>query len=411
MHRTHGALGLALLGTLIAAATPHAASRNVDDFEDRTLQAASGLFWIPICDDQFGGASRVTLEPSSEGAGGSRGALRLHGRTRKSEMSLVVAGAWVALGPRGGPVDLDGFDRLRFRVRGQGAGLEVGIRRGDTAGAQYNAMAPFTVTPEWSTVEIPFVDLKPQVPPNAEAPAWSASGCWYLGIATTPGRELAFDVQVDDVEVVGPGGAAAPSTDAPDGGAVYSDVVELAAPASLPELPWTVLAADEAGDGLHAGLPAARALSYAYEAASDRVWFRVELENDLPEDWFGMNVAVDADRDQANGSPWWGTNEGFRWDRLFTAYLFRVGSRWQGAFGVADSAGMARWETGSVARTGITLSADRAAREIRVAIPRKSLDDDLDMNLVATVGSALTFNDDVPGTGWATTTGARVRRW
>lgn len=383
------------------------ASRVIDDFEDRDLLTDTNLGWIVLADDLFGGSSHSKVEIVSPGASGSKAALRISGRAVKDGAPFILAGSWTPLDASGGPCDLTGFDGIRFRVRGRATGeMEVGVRRGSGSGL-YNVMGAFTVREDWNVVEIPFRSLvaKPPAKPGTE---WDPTSVWYFGFSTPANVESEFSIELDDVELVGGSGERAQ----PAATAVpYSILTTLASTEAARSLSWRNLASEEAGDAQVARLPDARSLGYHYDASADRMWFRVQLESTPPGDWFGLNVAVDADRDQTNGSPWWGTNKAFHWDRLISAYLFRVGDRWQGILGVADSAGVARGEMGSLATTEVIVGADRDEPALFVGVPRASIDDDLEMNVIATVGSAMAPNDDVPNAGFATTKRQDMERW
>jgi hypothetical protein len=51
-------IGIAVAPDPFAATHPSpAATARVDDFEDRDLVTAAGHSWIPLADDQFGGAT------------------------------------------------------------------------------------------------------------------------------------------------------------------------------------------------------------------------------------------------------------------------------------------------------------------------------------------------------------------
>ena len=45
----------------------------------------------------------------------------------------------------------------------------------------------------------------------------------------------------------------------------------------------------------------------------------VELAEPPNRQWFGINIAIDSDLDDANGTNWWGANSEFKFDRLLTA--------------------------------------------------------------------------------------------
>src|SRR5215216_6790240 len=82
--------------------------------------------------------------------------------------------------------------------------------------------------------------------------------------------------------------------------------VQLLRPEKLPHLSWQSLASEGQGDGLFAKLPDAKELAYALAPKGDLIWFKVRVHEPLPEDWFGINVAIDSDGNPDNGMSWWG---------------------------------------------------------------------------------------------------------
>lgn len=165
---------------------------------------------------------------------------------------------------------------------------------------------------------------------------------------------------------------------------------------SLKTLAWVSLAADPAGDTLQQRLPDAKELSYAIDPASGVLWFRMQLHAPAPERWFGINVAFDDDEIPDNGIAWWGSNPA-KFDRLASAYLFKAHDDWQGYFGVADSASVAR-DLGSQTRA-IKVAVDPQARAILLGVPRSALGAKQTVRVMATVGSMVANNDDVPNEG------------
>src|SRR5262249_38711812 len=162
---------------LAGPAQPASPPWLLDDFESPEHLAANELAWITLGDDQFGGASTLTLEPVAGGAHGSAHALRLRGSLAASGPAFLRA--WAPLDGQGRPVDLGGFEALRFFARGEGK-FQAGMRSGARSGMA-NFMAPFTAGPEWKAVEIPFERLAP-VGPGPKDAKWSSGEVHWLGI-------------------------------------------------------------------------------------------------------------------------------------------------------------------------------------------------------------------------------------
>jgi hypothetical protein len=168
----------------------------------------------------------------------------------------------------------------------------------------------------------------------------------------------------------------------------------------LASLAWVALAADPPGDGQQKRLPDATALSYAIDPKTGVVWFKVTVREPLPERWFGVNVAIDSDGDPDNGTAWWGTNKS-KFDRLASAYLFKAEDDWQGYFGVGDSQSIGRGDMTNLTRD-VKVALDRDERSIFLGIPRSALGPAQTIRVIATVGSMLANNDDVPNEGMVT---------
>src|SRR6185295_14007191 len=176
--------------------------------------------------------------------------------------------------------------------------------------------------------------------------------------------------------------------------------VQLLAAGPLASLTWHSLASDSQGDVLHPRLPEAKELSYAIDSKAGLVWFKVSVYEPLPEHWFGINVAIDDDGNPDNGLPWWGTNK-FKLDHLASAYLFEAEGYWQGVAGVADSVAAGRMVFSNLSRD-VKVALDREQRAILLGIPRSALGKAPAIRVIATVGSMLVNNDDVPNEGAVT---------
>jgi hypothetical protein len=173
--------------------------------------------------------------------------------------------------------------------------------------------------------------------------------------------------------------------------------VELMSGDSLASFPWTSLAADPRGDGLKARLPDAKELFYAIDAKADLVWFKVITWDAVPEDWFGISVAFDSDGQPDNGMTWWGTNK-TKFDRIACAFLFKADDHWQGYAGVGDSESIGRGNMTNLT-TDVRVAVDRGQRALAIGVPRSALGAATAIRALATVGSMVANNDDVPNEG------------
>ena len=394
----------ALLATLMSLipALPHPlfgadeATWTLDDFEDGDLKAASGNAWFPLADDVAGGTSEARLELRSGGTGASRNTLGFTGRLGGG--GRAFAGAWVSLDHTGRTVNLEAFEGIRLRVKGP-AKLQVGLR-----GGGINYMAGIEAGAEWRVVEVPFASLAPlgKVPDGTH---WSAKALDTFGITTpqlpTDKAQAAGDVafEVDDVMLYGPGkGHVEPI---PAGVPAGIANVRLTAAAAIPTTGWIFLADDPAMDGNIPSLPDATRLEMIPAGADGILWFRVLLREAPHDRWMGMNIVLDVDGDPANGTAWWGKNAAFKFDRLVSVWCFNGAEGCQGFIGIADAEQIA---SGVFAAGGerLRIAIDRERRAFVVGGPRDALRLGASaVRLVGAVGSALLWNDDVPGEGAA----------
>jgi hypothetical protein len=383
---------LVLIGTTAvpgAAAGAHAApAGRIDDFEDRDLVSASGLSWIPLADDQFGGGTILKLEVARPGASGSKGAMRI--AATLGEGPNAVAGAWTPVVPGGRAADLTGIDGLRLSLRGHGEVL-VGIRRGGGMGG-VNFMARVPVGPDWQSVVVPFLKLEPQGK-GVETTAWDPHDARWIGISSVPGAQGSFEVEVDDVAWSVHGSAAKPAWSANEPAAFRTMPKD--DPAPLSRLAWRELAEDPGGDG-KPRLPDARALSVATDPGRSIVWLRIDLQDAIPAEWMGVNLVLDTDGDPENGTPWWGKNTSFKFDRLVTAWVFVAQDHYEGMIGVAPPDQVAAGLVTS--DDDLHLALDRSARRVYLGVPSR-LFSLTQVRAVAAVGSSFIFSDDLPDTG------------
>ena len=374
-----------------AAAAPAPASPSrIDDFEDRDLVSASGLSWTPLGDDLFGGGTSVHLEPVRTGANGSKGAMRVTATLADGPNS--VAGAWAPIVPGGRPADLSALDGLRLSLRGHGDVL-VGIRRGGPMGG-VNFMARIAAGPEWQSVAVPFSQLAPQGK-GAETIAWDPHDARWVGVTTVPGATGAFEVELDDVAFSAKDAAARPAwsaKDTPTFRAMPKDD-----PAPLSRLAWSELAQDPRGDG-KPRLPDARALSVAVDTGKGLTWVRIDLEDAIPADWMGVNLVLDTDGDQENGTSWWGGNKTFKFDRMVTAWVFVAKERYEGMIGIAPADQVAAGFVTS--DDDVHLALDRTGRRVYLGFPSLSISGRT-VRAVAAVGSSFIYSDDLPDKGSA----------
>ena len=165
-------------------------------------------------------------------------------------------------------------------------------------------------------------------------------------------------------------------------------------------LSWTLLVSDDQGDGRDSTLADGKALHYYYDTQTDSLWFKIDLHGPLNPIAFGLNLVVDADRNQENGGTWWGRNNTFTYDKLVTVWVASAGpAAYAGTIGIADPAGVQQGRFTNLAQNNIALSVDPENQALFVGLKRTDLDEDGTMNLIAAVGSNRMWNDDIADTG------------
>lgn len=363
---------------LLGAGADRAPSYLVDDFEDGDRVARSGASWVPLTDAILGGGSTMRL--SVAGAPGQR-ALKAEGTIAPKGF----AGAWLALDRDARAVDLHAFRAIRLRLRGTG-GWVVGLRVG--AGRMDNFLAPVSGSDVWTSVEVPLSVLRPRegdTGPDLGEVRW-------IGVQAAPGRSGDYAVEIDDVELVG---AAQPAS--PHGNAMNARVRRSRA-SDLAAAKWQPLGTDPAGDGKAPALPDIVAL--ASWSDGDTVWFRLSLAA-APGPAFGVNLVFDVDGDPSNGQSWWGSNTGFRFDRLATVWVFDASEEMlEGTIGLASADDAMKGRMIDPALGALRVVAHAAAKEIFVGVPRAVLAGaGSTVRVLAAVGSPMRHNDDLPDAG------------
>ena len=172
---------------------------------------------------------------------------------------------------------------------------------------------------------------------------------------------------------------------------------------AIPRLAWTTLSDDPAGDGSDPALADGAALAWACDDRTSTAWFRFELHDAPNAEAFGINVIVDSDADQTTGTHWWGTNNGFTWERLVTAWLTRGDDgRYSGMLGVGDLAGATDGDFTNLHRGGVKFAIVPEENAIVVGVPWSRLTEGDTINVVGAVGSNQAWNDDLADEGFAT---------
>lgn len=154
---------------------------------------------------------------------------------------------------------------------------------------------------------------------------------------------------------------------------------------------WTPLAQDAKGDGQRPGGPDGR--DVAWTVREGEVWFRVRC-HELPVADFGVNLALDVDADATNGMAWWSGVTDFRFDRLVTVWVRRIGDGHRGIVGTADASDVRAMRLAGQAAWKPRFSVDADARTVYVTVPRSAIGTG-PVRVLAAVGGSSWWNDDI----------------
>lgn len=170
----------------------------------------------------------------------------------------------------------------------------------------------------------------------------------------------------------------------------------------LPRERWRDLAWEELGgelelDAAAEGFPDAVAVRH-HRDGDGASWFRIELAAPPPPDAFGINLVVDADGSPATGTPWWGGNGAFVFDRLVSAWVARDGTgRYRGAVGVTDDASAKAGEMTNLGDGTVGFAVDVEGTAFVLRVPAGVLGERA--RFLVAVGSNAQWSDDVPNAG------------
>ncbi len=172
---------------------------------------------------------------------------------------------------------------------------------------------------------------------------------------------------------------------------------------NLDHVAWKQLVTDPVNDGRNPNWAEAKALSFYYDAATDTVWFKFDLERLPNPNAFGLNLIVDTDQNQQNGASWWGNNKAFKYDRLVTVWVIKTGpNRYRGSVGIGDHRGVQLNRYTNLSHHNLAFGADAEKKIFWLGLKSAELDADGHFNLIGEVGSNVGWNDDVPDSNFVT---------
>jgi tetratricopeptide (TPR) repeat protein len=221
---------------------------------------------------------------------------------------------------------------------------------------------------------------------------WRAMACMmlgqaYLGVEKPEDAERAFKAAL----------ALEPHFEMVKNGMLpMTQLVTLPPMRSFDGVTWTTLATDSANDGRNPNWADVKALLLYYDASADTLWLKFELSRLPNPNVFGINLVIDADGDRQNGANWWGGNKSFKYDKLASIWVVKVGENsYRGTVGIADVDGIQRNRYTNLFQNNLVFRADGEKKTMIVGVKSAELDEDGNINLIAAVGSNVGWNDDI----------------
>lgn len=175
-------------------------------------------------------------------------------------------------------------------------------------------------------------------------------------------------------------------------------------PEHLNRVPWIELAVDPAGDGNREGSADGASFAFHHDAASDTLWFRLELHDDVDPETPAVSVSIDTDADQGTGIEWYGAHSEFTFEKMLSVGpLEQVGDSVRGYNGVTNSDGVERREWINERQGVLAFYIDSEADAYILGVSRSDISPELNrFGVIGSVGADARWNDDIGDAGYAT---------
>jgi hypothetical protein len=154
-------------------------SLAIADFEDGKAMTQAGIPWVSFTDESVGGKSTMSLTVSTNGAQGSKGALKISAKLTPEFQWGGFVGARAWLQADGSPKDMSKVTGVRFYARGDGRKYRLLVSRENVKDGNHFAYE-FTAPTEWKLFQVSFSKLA-QSPYFGEQIPWSATNITGLG--------------------------------------------------------------------------------------------------------------------------------------------------------------------------------------------------------------------------------------
>lgn len=161
-------------------------TRTIIDFSN----TASWEAWMPVNDAVMGGVSSSEIAPTDSGTAVFRGTVSLENNGGFASVRSVPA-----------EFDMEGYEGIRLRVRGDGSDYRLRLRTTDSFDGVAYQQTFGTTEGEWITVDIPFADFTAsfrgrRVP---DAPALNPSNIRQIGFLIADRQTGPFALEIAEI--------------------------------------------------------------------------------------------------------------------------------------------------------------------------------------------------------------------
>ncbi len=165
-------------------------------------------------------------------------------------------------------------------------------------------------------------------------------------------------------------------------------------PNALVNAKWDKLLEDVQGDGANPDLTDGKALSVLQK--SDTLWFKYDLHQYNNKKAFAINLLIDSDFNQKTGSPWFGQNTVFTFDKALTLWMQKSTGGFQGTHGIMSPEDFTTGNQNLTYMNNIAYYLDMDKKMYVIGVAIKDLElTNKKIRVIGAVGEFKTWNDDI----------------
>lgn len=178
----------------------------------------------------------------------------------------------------------------------------------------------------------------------------------------------------------------------------------LPVPDNIRNFNWIKLMDDNKDDGRINESADGKSFAYFFDKATDMVWFKFDLYNQINPYAAAISVSLDTDADQSNGTNWYGKNSKFKLEKMLSVGPSKKqGTQYLGYNGITDEKGVQAQNWINVKSGNLIFYFDTQSNSYFLGVKRPDIDPNLHkFNVIGSVGQNTTWNDDIGEHGFAT---------